>query len=151
MAGSGLTDLADDAQNSHSASNVYLSVSGPERYNTLMQITPDQFRAVRSLLRLDQAEVAQRAHVSVITIRRLEGSDGGERVTPATLDSVRTVLERAGAEFIPEGVRRRRAIGPDADSLYADLRAISLRSRARLRAGDQLTDADLYDDEGLPA
>jgi transcriptional regulator with XRE-family HTH domain len=116
-----------------------------------MQITPDQIRAARALLRLDQAEVAQRAHVSVVTIRRLEGSDSGERVTPATLDSVRAVLEQAGAEFIPLGVRRRRAVRPDADALYEDLRAISLRSSARLQAGHQLTDADLYDENGLPA
>jgi transcriptional regulator with XRE-family HTH domain len=116
-----------------------------------MQITPDQIRAARALLRLDQAEVAQRAHVSVVTIRRLEAPDGGERVAPATLDSVRAALEQSGAEFIPQGVRRRRAIRPDAEALYEDLRAISLRSGARLRTGDHLTDADLYDENGLPA
>ena len=53
----------------------------------------------------------------------------------------------------------RRAIGgrdggdlrPDAGSLYDDLRAISLRSAARLQGRDLLTDADLYDEDGLPA
>jgi transcriptional regulator with XRE-family HTH domain len=34
------------------------------------------------LLRLQQAEIAERAHVSVVTIRRLERGQGGERVEP---------------------------------------------------------------------
>jgi transcriptional regulator with XRE-family HTH domain len=116
-----------------------------------MYITPEQIRAARALLRLEQAGLAQRAHVSVITIRRLEGADGNERVTPVTLDAVRQVLEQAGAEFIPDGVRLRRTARPDAHSLYKDLRAISLRSAARLQGRELLTDADLYDEDGLPA
>ena len=116
-----------------------------------MEITPEQIRAAHALLRLEQAELARRAHVSVVTIRRLEGMDGSERVTPVTVDGVRRALEQAGAEFIPDGVRRRRAVRPDARSLYEDLRAISLRSAARLQGRELLTDADLYDEDGLPA
>jgi transcriptional regulator with XRE-family HTH domain len=116
-----------------------------------MNVTPDQIRAARALLRLEQAELAQRAHVSVVTIRRLEGTDGSERVTPVTLEGVRQVLEEAGAEFIPDGVRRRRSARADVGTLYEDLRAISLRSAARLQGRDLLTDADLYDEDGLPA
>ncbi len=70
-----------------------------------MHVTPDQIRAARALLRLDQAELAHRAHVSVVTIRRLEAADGGERVAGSTLDGIREVLEQAGAEFIPDGVQ----------------------------------------------
>jgi transcriptional regulator with XRE-family HTH domain len=120
-------------------------------YLSLMEITPEQIRAARALLRLEQAELARRAHVSIVTIRRLEGADGSERVTPVTVDGVRRALEQAGAEFIPDGVRRRRAVRPDARSLYEDLRAISLRSAARLQGRELLTDADLYDEDGLPA
>jgi transcriptional regulator with XRE-family HTH domain len=116
-----------------------------------MEITPEQIRAARALLRLEQAELAERAHVSVVTIRRLEAVSGGERVTPATVQGVREALEQAGAEFIPDGVRRRPAVRPDARTLYDDLRAISLRSAARLRGHEQRTDADLYDENGLPA
>jgi transcriptional regulator with XRE-family HTH domain len=116
-----------------------------------MDITPEQIRAARALLRLEQAELARRAHVSVVTIRRIEGTDGGERVTPITLDGVRQALEQAGAEFIPDGVRRRRTARPEARALYEDLRAISLRSAARLQGRELLTDADLYDEDGLPA
>jgi transcriptional regulator with XRE-family HTH domain len=115
-----------------------------------MQVTPEQIRAARALLRLEQAELAERVGTSVITIRRLESTQGQERVAPRILARVRTVLEQAGAEFIPDGVRRRRSERPDSAVLYKDLRAISLRSAARLQDRELLTDADLYDERGLP-
>jgi transcriptional regulator with XRE-family HTH domain len=116
-----------------------------------MQITPGQIRAARALLRLEQAELAERAKVSVVTIRRVEAERGLERVAPATFASVRSVLEQAGAEFIPEGVRRRPVNRPDARARYDELRAISLRSADRIQGRTLLTDADLYDQNGLPA
>lgn len=116
-----------------------------------MKITPAQIRAARALLRLDQTELAERAKVSVVTIRRLEAEHGLERVAPATFGSVRSVLEQAGAEFIPGGVRRRPVSRPDAGARYNELRAISLRSAARLQGRALLTDTDLYDENGLPA
>lgn len=116
-----------------------------------MEITPEQIRAARALLRLQQADLARRAHVSVVTIRRLEAADGDGRVTPVTVEGVRQALEQAGAEFIPDGVRRRRATRQDARALYEDLHTISLRSAAWLQGHELLTDADLYDEDGLPA
>lgn len=89
--------------------------------------------------------------VSVVTIRRLEGADQKAHVASATLNKVRQALEQAGAEFIPDGVRRRRAAPPDVRSRYHDLRAISLRSAERLQGRELLTDADLYDENGQPA
>jgi transcriptional regulator with XRE-family HTH domain len=121
------------------------------RYVSLMEITPEQIRAARALLRLEQAELAERAHVSVVTIRRLERARGSARVAPGTLMGVRKVLEQAGAEFVPDGVRRRRAARPDARALFEDLRAISLLSASRLQGHELLTDADLYDENSLPA
>ena len=115
-----------------------------------MEITPEQIRAARALLRIEQADLAERAQVSVVTIRRVEGGRDGERVMPAILAGVRQALEQAGAEFIPDGVRRRTP-RPDPRALYDDLRAISLRSAARLQGREVLTDADLYDEDGLPA
>ena len=116
-----------------------------------MDITPEQIRAARALLHLGQAELAARAHVSVVTIRRLERGQDSERVAPGTVAGVRDVLEQAGAEFIPDGVRRRPIARQDARALYEDLRAISLRSAARLQDSELLMDADLYDEDGLPA
>ena len=71
-----------------------------------MLITPEQIRAARALLRLDQATLAQDAGISVVTLRRLEGEDGLMKVAPGTVDEVRKALEKAGAEFIDRGVRR---------------------------------------------
>jgi transcriptional regulator with XRE-family HTH domain len=121
------------------------------RYIPLMNITPEQIRAARALLHLGQAELAARAHVSVVTIRRLERGQDSDRVAPGTVAGVRDVLEKAGAEFIPDGVRRRPIARQDARALYEDLRAISLRSAALLQDRELLTDADLYDEDGLPA
>lgn len=115
-----------------------------------MSLTPEQIRAARALVRLEQTDLAQRAHVSIMTIRRLEGVEQSARVAPMTVDSVRRVLEEAGAEFIPDGVRRRQAPRGEGQSLYDDLRAISLRSAAQLQRNEILTDADLYDEDGLP-
>jgi transcriptional regulator with XRE-family HTH domain len=70
-----------------------------------MLITPEQIRAARALLRLDQATVAHDAGISIVTIsvvtmRRLEADDGLSRVAPATVDEVRKALEKTGIEFI---------------------------------------------------
>lgn len=116
-----------------------------------MKITPDQLRAARAILHLEQAELAGRAKVSIVTIRRLETKQGSERVAHTTLTRVRTALEQAGVEFIPDGIRRRPAGRIDARARFNMLRAISLRSAARLRGRELLTDADLYDENGLPA
>jgi predicted transcriptional regulator len=112
--------------------------------------TQEQLRAGRALLHLDQVELARRANVSIVTIRRIEAADSAPRVAPATLDNVRRALEDAGVEFIPEGVKRR-TVGADKAAMLRDLTAISERSARRLRGQDILTEADLYNEDGLPA
>lgn len=67
----------------------------------------------------------------------------------ATLGGVRAVLEAAGADFIPDGVRHRPG-RPDAAALFKDLRAISLRSAAALAGYEPMAVAELYDEAGLP-
>ncbi len=128
-----------------------LSENALQWYVSLMHVTPDQIRAARALLHLEQIEVARRAHVSVVTIRRLEATQSGVRVAGSTLEGVRQVLEHAGAEFIPDGVRRRPSARPDAAALFEELRAISLHSAERLQGSEILSEADLYDEDGLPA
>ena len=115
-----------------------------------MNITPDQVRAARALLRIEQAELARRARVSVVTIRRIETITSRQRVAPVTFHGIQRALEEAGAEFIPDGVRYRPSVRQDADALFDDLREISLRSAERLQGHEILTDADLYDEDGLP-
>jgi len=112
-------------------------------------ITPEQIRAARALLRLEQEELARRAGISISTVRRIEASGGHDLVAMATVESVRLSLEEAGVEFIMDGV----LLKPkgNADRLYSSLRAIAERSAAALAADAQWTESDLYDESGLPA
>ena len=113
-----------------------------------MQVTSDQLRAARALLRLEQAELARRAGVSVVTVRRLEGAAGGT-VSADVIGNVRSALEQAGADFIPNGVQKRRAAA-DVEARFEAIREISRRSAEALKDRDVLTDDDLYDENGLP-
>ena|SRR5271157_5767619 len=116
-----------------------------------MLITPAQIRAARALLRMDQDELARRANVSVVTVRRLEAPDGLSKVTPGTVDEVQRALEAAGAEFIDRGVRRRAPTSEEAEARYRAALAIAQRSAARLKDTPSFTEDDLYDENGLPA
>ena len=115
-----------------------------------MQVTSDQLRAARALLRLEQAELARRAGVSVVTVRRLEGAVPGKAVSADMADNVRAALEKAGADFIPNGVQKLRTQA-EQDRLLADMKDIARRSAEKLRGQELLTDADMYDENGLPA
>jgi transcriptional regulator with XRE-family HTH domain len=116
-----------------------------------MIITPEQIRAARALLRMEQDELARRAQVSVARIQDIEAHDGLKRVPPATVDSVRHVLEDAGAEFIDRGVRRRERTPEEIEARIRLIDEISRRSAAR-RQGleERWTEDDLYDENGLP-
>jgi transcriptional regulator with XRE-family HTH domain len=115
-------------------------------------IKPEQIRAARALLRLEQQDLAQRSHVSVATVRRLEAGNGSADVAPDTLDTVRQVLEAAGVEFIADGVRRRRSRTPEEkEALLRDIRAIADRVAALHAENPGFSEEDLYDESGLPA
>lgn len=75
-------------------------------------ITTAQIRAARGLLKWTQAALAHQAAISAVTLNMIEN----ETVRPraATMDAIRTALERGGVEFLYEdgtgvGVRTRRA------------------------------------------
>jgi hypothetical protein len=70
----------------------------------------------RALLRMDQDELARRANVSIVTVRRLEAPDGISKVSSGTFDEVRQALEVAGAEFIDRGVRKRQRSPEEIDA-----------------------------------
>lgn len=72
-----------------------------------------QVKAARALLAWSQHDLAKHSGVSYPTIARLEKEDGqlGGRTT--TVSAIRSALETAGVEFIPEngggaGVRLRK-------------------------------------------
>jgi DNA-binding XRE family transcriptional regulator len=112
-------------------------------------ITSEQIRAARALLRIEQDELARRAHVSATTIRRIEAVNGVDQVSRITIGNVKHSLEEAGAEFIDAGVRRRATL--DKDTTYRTLRAIAEQSAKLYEGLAPITDADLYDENGLPA
>ncbi|WP_432347922.1 transcriptional regulator [Shinella yambaruensis] len=71
-------------------------------------ITGAQVRGARGILKLDQRALAEKASVSVETIKRLEKIDGPLlTATGTTLHAIQTALESVGIEFIEGGVRKR--------------------------------------------
>lgn len=113
-------------------------------------ISAEQIRAARALLRMDQEELARRAHVSVVTVRRLESVDGTSKVGPEAVAEIRQALEGAGAEFLAgDGVRRRLQLSPEAEERYRAVMEIARESAEILRNCPPFTEADLYDENGL--
>jgi len=69
-----------------------------------VMITATQLRAARALLGIDQKALAGMAGVSVPTIQRMEASRGNVRGVIDTLTRIIAALDRAGIEFIAEGM-----------------------------------------------
>ena len=63
-------------------------------------ISSAQLRAARSLLGIDQRQLAALAGVSLPTIQRMEASDGTVRGVVGTLMKVIDALDAAGIELI---------------------------------------------------
>lgn len=114
-----------------------------------MLITPEQIRAARALLRIEQARLAQDAGISVVTLRRLEERHGLSKVAPTTVAQVRQALEGAGAEFIDGGVRRSAPTAEELQAVKADIDAIVARSVALMAQHPPLADDELYDENGI--
>ena len=70
--------------------------------------TGAQLRAARALVRMEQAQLAETAGVSVETVRRLERIDGRFNATLNTVRDLTRALEAAGVEFNPDGSVRLR-------------------------------------------
>ena len=84
--------------------------------NDIIALTGDQIRAGRALVRWSAADLARAARLGLATIRRAEIAEGATSLTAANQQAVRTALESAGVEFIPEngggaGVRLRKPKG----------------------------------------
>lgn len=79
-----------------------------------MSLTAGQCRAARSLLGMEQLDLADSAKVAIKTLSDFETGKTTPRDT--TLDAIRAALEKAGIEFIPEngggaGVRLKKRSG----------------------------------------
>ena len=84
-------------------------------------ITIEQIRAARALLGWSQSELAERAELSLPTVKRVE-SGTGPRVSDEARACIQKALETGGVQFISEN-----GGGPD------------VRLRKRRRAGSSKT------------
>jgi transcriptional regulator with XRE-family HTH domain len=78
-------------------------------------LTSEQIRAARMMLRWEQRELAERSGISLASIKRLETQPGPIGAYASTEEAIRSALEAAGVEFIPEngggaGVRLRKVL-----------------------------------------
>ena len=64
-------------------------------------ITPDQCRAARGLLNWKQRDLAERAHLGLITVRKFES--GKTNAQKSTLHLLRETFEREGIVFLFDG------------------------------------------------
>lgn len=76
------------------------------------RLTSELIRAARALLRLEQRDLAEASLISLPTIKRLEAKPGPLGAHSSTVSALKSALENAGVEFIPEngggpGVRLR--------------------------------------------
>ena len=83
-------------------------------------ITGEQIRAARALLRLDQAELAEKAGISLETVKRLERLRGPITANTMTELALRRAFTSCGVLFIEEngggvGVRFRLPTSTHAD------------------------------------
>lgn len=63
-------------------------------------IYPEQIRAARALLGLNQTQLAELADVGVATVKRFEVATGEIRGAAQTIWKLQTALEKAGVRFI---------------------------------------------------
>jgi transcriptional regulator with XRE-family HTH domain len=80
--------------------------------SAILHIGPDQLRAARALLGWSQTQLAEKADLSLPTVKRVE-IERGPRVSDEARLALRAALESGGVEFIDEngggpGVRLRK-------------------------------------------
>jgi|SRR5579863_6695341 len=116
-------------------------------------ITADQARAARALLRLDQAELARRAGVSLATLRRVERGTEMPRASARAVTAIQHALEAAGVEFIDNGVRCQRRRTPEevAERVRKIMEIAHQSARLVAEHPGGFSEEDLYDENGLPA
>lgn len=69
---------------------------------SILKVSTEQVKAARALLRWSQSDLAKASGVSLPTIKRLEAETGEFGGLASTAEAIRTALEGAGVQFIPE-------------------------------------------------
>jgi transcriptional regulator with XRE-family HTH domain len=88
------------------------SVMSQKGSRVFLTIEIEQLRAARALLGWSQTQLAEKAGLSLPTVKRVE-TDRGPKVSAAARQALQTALESGGVEFIAEngggpGVRLRK-------------------------------------------
>ena len=68
----------------------------------MSDLTSEQIRAARMLLRWEQRDLAEASGISLPSVKRLETQPGPLSAQERTLTELRRALEKAGVEFIAE-------------------------------------------------
>lgn len=69
---------------------------------SIPKVSIEQVKAARALLRWSQNDLAAASGVSTATIKRLEAKTGEFGGRTETASAIRSTLEKAGVQFIPE-------------------------------------------------
>jgi transcriptional regulator with XRE-family HTH domain len=69
-------------------------------WHLLIMLTPSQCRAARGLIGWNQQELADQAHIGIVTVHQFES--GLSQPRRVTLEVIRRAFESAGVEFIDE-------------------------------------------------
>ncbi|MCR6671489.1 helix-turn-helix domain-containing protein [Devosia ginsengisoli] len=69
---------------------------------SILKVSIRQVKAARALLGWSQKDLADASGISEPTIKRLEAGDGGLGGRAGTADAIRSCIEAAGVQFIPE-------------------------------------------------
>ncbi len=108
--------------------------------------TPDQLRAGRALLGLEQQPLAREAGVSVATLRRAEtGSAPND-----TMRRVAEALIQGGVQFVESGVQLRTPADVAASGRRRRIDELLAQADAIPVVDPTATEASLYGDDGLP-
>lgn len=118
-------------------------------------VFPEQVRAARALLKIDQATLAERAGVSIETVKRFERSDGQLKAQESTIASIGGALEKSGIVFIAAnekslagGVGVRFAERVEADEWNRKVDEVLSNIPLALRKSDYAEIAAAFDEEG---
>ena len=66
-----------------------------------MLLTASQIRAARALLEWTQPQLAEASGLSLMSVRRMEGSSGPSQRSAGNVEAVRKALDDAGVMFLP--------------------------------------------------
>jgi transcriptional regulator with XRE-family HTH domain len=114
-----------------------------------MTITAGQLRAARAYLDLDQKTLAERAGLSVETIKRLERQNGPLQANFDTIRRLKEALEFAGIDFVGGGKNRSPTVRLVVDRIAMLIEQIDHHVVAAHGAAEELQELTTHDPQLL--